>query len=119
MQILKNWANILLKACGAHTTRFLKYVWPFFNIINERVKPKDIKKSNIINSVFLESVCSKQYIDAKNVTRNIFKVKNKDTRTTSGGPYHIEASPLICSARSNDWLLYDRDLRTSFWCLYC
>ena len=25
-----------------------------------------------------------------------------------GGPYHIEASPLICSAM--DWFLYDRDL---------
>ena len=28
-----------------------------------------------------------------------------------GDPYDIETSPLICSAKSNDWFLYDRDLR--------
>ena len=29
------WPNIL---CGVHTARFLKYVWPFYNIMHERVK---------------------------------------------------------------------------------
>ena len=32
------WLNILLKSCGVHTARFLKYVWPFYNIMYERVK---------------------------------------------------------------------------------
>ena len=32
------WPNILQKSCIVHNARFLKYVWPFFNIINERVK---------------------------------------------------------------------------------
>ena len=31
------WPNILLKSCGVNTARFLKYVWPFYNIIHERV----------------------------------------------------------------------------------
>ena len=26
------------KKCGIHTARFLKYVWPFYNIMHERVK---------------------------------------------------------------------------------
>ena len=30
--------NIFLKSCGVHTARFLKYVWPFYNIMHERVK---------------------------------------------------------------------------------
>ena len=31
------WSNILQKSCGVHTARFLKYVWPFYNIMHERV----------------------------------------------------------------------------------
>ena len=27
-----------LKPCGRNNTIFLKYVWPFFNIVNEKVK---------------------------------------------------------------------------------
>ena len=30
-------AKHTLKSCGAHTARFLKYVWPFYNIMHERV----------------------------------------------------------------------------------
>ena len=32
------WPNILQISCGVNTTRFLKYVWPFYNIMHERVK---------------------------------------------------------------------------------
>ena len=32
------WSNILLKTCGVSNARFLKYVWPFYNIMHERVK---------------------------------------------------------------------------------
>ena len=31
-------SNILWKSCAVNTARFLKYVWPFFNIKRERVK---------------------------------------------------------------------------------
>ena len=30
-------AKHTLKICGVNTTRFLKYVWPFYNIMHERV----------------------------------------------------------------------------------
>ena len=33
----KKLPNILYKSCGVNTTRFLKNVWPFFNIMKERV----------------------------------------------------------------------------------
>ena len=32
------WPNILEKSCGVNTARFLKYVWPFYNIMHKRVK---------------------------------------------------------------------------------
>ena len=34
---VEKWPNILLKSCGVHTARFLKYVWPFFNIFQQRL----------------------------------------------------------------------------------
>ena len=34
---VEKWRNIFLKSCGVHIARFLKYVCPFFNIIEERV----------------------------------------------------------------------------------
>ena len=37
--------NISLKPSSKNTARFLKYVWPFYNIMHERVK---IKKQNIL-----------------------------------------------------------------------
>ena len=37
MLMLRKWPNLLLKSCRIHTARFLKYVWPFFKIIHERV----------------------------------------------------------------------------------
>ena len=36
-------SNILLKSSGVSTVRFLKYVQPFFKIVNERVKYKKDK----------------------------------------------------------------------------
>ena len=30
MHSFEKWRNMLLKFCGVNTTRFLKYVWPFF-----------------------------------------------------------------------------------------
>ena len=29
---VEKWPNILLKSRGVNTARFLKYVWPFFNM---------------------------------------------------------------------------------------
>ena len=34
------WPHILKKSYGVNTARFLKYVWPFYNIMHERVKWK-------------------------------------------------------------------------------
>ena len=38
MHNVVKWPNILQKSCGVNTTRFLKYVWPFYNIMHQRVK---------------------------------------------------------------------------------
>ena len=38
MHNVVKWPNILSESCGVHTARFLKYVWPFYNIMHERVK---------------------------------------------------------------------------------
>ena len=32
------WQIILQKYCGVKTARFLKYVWPIYNIMDERIK---------------------------------------------------------------------------------
>ena len=34
------WSNIHLKSCDVCTVRFLKSVWPFFNIVQESVNSK-------------------------------------------------------------------------------
>ena len=36
MNNVAKWPNILEKSCGVSTARFLKYVWPFYNM-HERV----------------------------------------------------------------------------------
>ena len=39
MYNIVKWPNILQKSCGVNFARFLlKYVWPFYNIMHERVK---------------------------------------------------------------------------------
>ena len=35
------WPNILQKSCSVNTVRFLKYVWPFYNILHERVNMRN------------------------------------------------------------------------------
>ena len=40
---VEKWPNILLKSFLVNTARFLKYIWPFFNIMNERVNGEDEK----------------------------------------------------------------------------
>ena len=35
MHNVEKWPHILSKSCGVHTARFLKYVWPFFDMIHE------------------------------------------------------------------------------------
>ena len=41
MHNVVKWPNILYKSFDVHTARFLKYVWPFYNIMHERVKGTD------------------------------------------------------------------------------
>ena len=38
MHNVVKWPNVLQKFCHVHTARFLKYVWPFYNIMHEKVK---------------------------------------------------------------------------------
>ena len=38
MHNVVKWPNILWRSCGVDTSRFLKYVWPFYNIVHQRVK---------------------------------------------------------------------------------
>ena len=38
MHNVVKWPNIFQKSCGVNTARFLKYVWPFYNILHKRVK---------------------------------------------------------------------------------
>ena len=38
MHNVVKWPNILQKSCGVYTARFLKYVWPFYKIMDERVR---------------------------------------------------------------------------------
>ena len=42
--------NILSKSCGVNTARFLKYVWPFYNIMPERVKVRFFDKLLVLNT---------------------------------------------------------------------
>ena len=37
MHNVVKWPNMLSKSCGVNSARFLKYVWPFCNIMHERV----------------------------------------------------------------------------------
>ena len=38
MHNVESWPNILPKPCGLNIAGFLTYVWPYFNIMNERIK---------------------------------------------------------------------------------
>ena len=37
MHNVVKWPNILLKSCFVNNPRFLKYVWPFYDIMYKRV----------------------------------------------------------------------------------
>ena len=41
MYDVEKWPNILLKSCSVNAPRFLKYVWSFFNIVQEKVKKQN------------------------------------------------------------------------------
>ena len=47
------WPNILLKSCGVHTARFLKYVWPFYNIMRERVNGALVQQQKPIRHLYI------------------------------------------------------------------
>ena len=38
MYNIKKWPNTLQKSCGVNSAKFLKYIWPFSNIMHEKVK---------------------------------------------------------------------------------
>ena len=47
MHNVVKWSNILLKSCGVRTARFLKCVWPFYNMHERLNKTTDLK--NVVN----------------------------------------------------------------------
>ena len=58
------WPKILLKSCGVNTARFLKYLWPFYNILHERVKNKTFRSkvryriaALKLLGIFQENIC--------------------------------------------------------------
>ena len=53
MHNVVKWPNILWKSCGVNTAGFLKYIWPFYNIMHERVK-KGLEQSTslTIDAIF-------------------------------------------------------------------
>ena len=40
MHIVEKWSNMLETFCGVNAARFVKYIWPFINIIHEKVNKK-------------------------------------------------------------------------------
>ena len=70
-------ATPTLKSCGVNTTRFLKYVWPFYNIMHERVNSNYLlrnEKTSIVNlNVYKRSTVCNCLHSMKNVQiRNFF-----------------------------------------------
>ena len=51
MHNVVKWPKILLKSCGVHTPRFLKYVWPFYNIMHESVKYIRVGLSAVLQKI--------------------------------------------------------------------
>ena len=51
-------AKHTLKSCGVNTARFLKYVWPFYNIMNERVK--GVKETFFVKNV-IKGISKSEY----------------------------------------------------------
>ena len=48
MHNVVKWPKILQKSCGVHTARFLNYVWPFYNIMHERVNKFNVSYEHFI-----------------------------------------------------------------------
>ena len=78
------WANILYKSCGVTTARFLKYVWPFNNIMHERVKRKLnnvslIQKCKVIQLIkkgMINKAASEKFRTPRNTISTCMKNKN-------------------------------------------
>ena len=59
MHNVEKWPNMFLKSFVVNTARFLKYVWPFFNIIHGRVNiyklVLTVKFTNFLRKCFIHS----------------------------------------------------------------
>ena len=69
--MLKN-AEKKKKSCGVNTARFLKKVWPFFNIMNERVKRKNcgqLSPTSVTMEIFSNIPAHNRSQDVKNCTK--------------------------------------------------
>ena len=68
-----------LKSCGVNTARFLKYVWPFYNIMHERVKKRAFAFYNSQNNFFSEHF--KVVVSVFNRTSKFENLKSTDATT--------------------------------------
>ena len=48
MHNVVKWPNILKKFCTVHTARFLKYVWPFYNMQKKAKLHQLIKRNHLL-----------------------------------------------------------------------
>ena len=67
---------MLQKSCAVNTLRFLKHVWPFYNIMHERDKPYIYKKFQII--------IWRSLIIQINTNGNLLSLSQQNFKTLSG-----------------------------------
>ena len=78
MHNVVKWPNIILKSCGVNTARFLKCVWPFYNM-HERAKNRfkkiiciDIKCIVLIRKIGI----SKVTLNGTTSNRGVFRIQS-------------------------------------------
>ena len=71
------WPNMLLKSCGVHTARFLKCVWPFYNIMHERVKTLVWKKGFPVIEQMIETKLKEQSLVAHSIVYGGWSIKRR------------------------------------------
>ena len=110
MHNVKKSSNILYRSCGVHTIRFLKYVWPFFNIIYETVNAVKCTKLTKCTKVFMhqtthrvKSVCIRSFCGPYAVRMR----ENTDQRNSEYG--HFLRSDILYRTRVNSKILAARN----------
>ena len=72
MHNVVEWPKILLKSCGVKTARILKYVWPFYNIMHERVNA-----SNAVSFSIVLKMCHYKNINKLKICTTVYLKKKR------------------------------------------